>query len=89
MFLHVSVSHSVHRGACVAAGGHAWLWGGMHSCQGVCMVGGGMHGWGACMVAEGHVWLLGGVHGWGGMHGCWGMCMVVGGHAWDMMRYGQ
>ena len=38
MFLHLSVSHSVH------GGGRAWLQGGMHGCRGV-------HGWGACMVA--------------------------------------
>ena len=39
---------SVHRGGVVAWGG------GMHGCQGV------------CMVAGGHVWLLGGLHGcWG------------------------
>ena len=57
MFLHLSVSHSVHRGRCVwqgacVAGGHAW--------QRACMAGGhawqgGMHGRGVCM-AGGHVW---------------------------------
>ena len=61
MFLHVSVSHSVHRG------GHAWLPGGMHGCQGACVVVGG------CVVAGGHVWL----------HvGCawlWGAWVVAGG----------
>ena len=58
MFLHLSVSHSVH-------GGHAWLWGacmiaggvgvhdwGVHGCGSVCMVAWG----GACMVGGG-VWL--------------------------------
>ena len=45
-------------GACVVArrrvwlGGHMWLPGGMHGCQGV------------CMVAGGHVWLWGGGHVW-------------------------
>ena len=83
---------SVHRreGACVVAGGHAWLPGGMHGCRGVCVVVGGVHGcWGACVVARVCVWLLGvcmvaGGHGWllGGMHGCWGACIVAGGHAW-------
>ena len=43
MFLHLSVSHSVHRG------GRAWQ-GGMHG-RGAC-VAGGVHGVGAC-VAEG------------------------------------
>ena len=45
MFLHLSVSHSVHRGACVAGGmcgGGACVVGGMHSR--------GMHGRGACMA---------------------------------------
>ena len=57
MCLHLSVSHSVHGGACVArgacvAGGHVW--------RGVCAwhkgacVAGGMHDW-AC-VAGGHAW---------------------------------
>ena len=66
MFLHVSVSHSVHRGACVVAGGccvvaggvvvrgHAWLWGVVRGCGG------------------GHVWLQGGIHGCGGGH-AWDM----------------
>ena len=59
------------QGACVVAGGHAWLprehvW-----------LPGGMHGWGACVVAGGHAWLQG-VCVWlqGGMHGC------PAGHAW-------
>ena len=68
------------RGACMVAGGQAWLWGctwlqGWHAwlwghawLQGVCVV------VGVCMVV-------------GGMHGCrghawlWGACMVVGGGA--------
>ena len=71
MFLHLSVSHSVHRSGVRGCswGGHAWLllggmsgcsWGGMCSCSW-----GGVHGccWGVCVVAPG------------------------GGHAWDMMRY--
>ena len=76
MFLHLSVSHSVHKGgACVADGGHAWQ-GGMHG-RGACVVGGacvavggGMHGRGVCMVGVC-------VHGWGGMCGR-GACVVVG-----------
>ena len=79
MFLHLSVSHSLHRvGMC--GGGHAW-WGGMdgggHVCWGVCMAG-------ACMV---------GVHVAGG-HAWQGAC-VAGGHAChthppaDTMRYGD
>ena len=42
-------------GACMVAGGHAWLPGGMHGCGG--------HAWlqGACVVVGG-VWLWGGVH---------------------------
>ena len=42
MFLHLSVSHSVHREACVA--------GGMHG-RGAC-VERGMHGRGACVAGE-------------------------------------
>ena len=95
MFLHLSVSHSVHRGGmhgcrgvCVVAGGHAWLWR-------ACVVAGGMHGCreGACMVVGGCAWLqgvcmvVGGMRGCRGvciaagrgMHGCGGVCMVVGG----------
>ena len=71
----------------MVARGCAWLQGGVHGCQGACMVTrgvcvwllGGMHGCqGACMVAGGggHAWLL------QGMHGCWGACVVAGGHAW-------
>ena len=97
MFLHLSVSHSVHRGggACVVAGGACVVVGGRRGCggcawlQGVCMVAGGC-AWlqGVCMVA-GDVHGCGGdMHGCGGMHGCrgctwlWGACMVAGGHAW-------
>ena len=58
MFLHLSVSHSVHRG------GHAWLQEGMCGCEG-CMVEE------AYVVAGGCAWLQGGVCGWGGLHG-WG-----------------
>ena len=72
------VCHSVHglwggvvaRGACVVAGGCAWLPGGMCGC------------WGACVVAGGHVWLPGGMCACqGGMCGCQGACVLVGGHA--------
>ena len=63
------------QGACMVAGGHAWLLG-----EGACMVGRrGMHGW-----QGGHVWLACVVG--GGVHGCqgacvvaWGACIVVGG----------
>ena len=76
MFLHVSVSHSVHRGGvhgyrgcgcwgrCVVVG--AWLpRGGMCGCRGAYVV------VGACVVVREGVWV------------------VAGGHAWDMTRYGQ
>ena len=70
-------------GVCMVAGGHAWLWQGVHGCWGACMVvegcvvAGGMHGcWGACVVTGG------GMHGCGracmvvgGVHGCWGACI--------------
>ena len=77
MFLHVSVSHSIH------SGGRAWLWG-------ACMVVGGMHCcWGGVHGCGGHAWLPGGVCGLGGLHSCWGgMCGCgwgvhgCGGHAW-------
>ena len=71
MFLHLSVSHSVHRGACMVGGmhgcgGHVWL-------LGVCMVAGGVCGyWGACVVVRG-------MHGCQGLCGCRGVCMVMGG----------
>ena len=70
MFLHLSVSHSVHGGACMAGGmcgrGHVW--------QGACVAGdGGVHGRGACM-AGGHAW-QGGMHGRG--------ASVAGGHLWQ------
>ena len=73
------VCHSVHRGACMVAGGHVWFY------LGGC----------AWLLPGGHVWLLGGVcvvlfggHAWllpGGVHGCsggmrgfiWGACMVL------------
>ena len=38
----------VTRGACMVDRGCAWLLGGMHGCQGACVVAGG------CMVARGH-----------------------------------
>ena len=70
-------------GGCMVAGGHAWLWvcvhdwGGMHGCQGVCVVvatgcawvWGGVHGcWGHAWLLGGHAWL------WGGA-----ACVVAGG----------
>ena len=73
MFLHLSVSHSVHRG-----GGRAW--------QGVVSGQGDVHGWGQGGVCGGggHAW-QGGMH--GGGHAWQGTCMVggmhVGGHAWQ------
>ena len=57
-FLHLSVSHSVHRGSMCGQGG---IHGGG---SGACMVG-GMHGGGMC--GRGHAW-QGGMHG-RGMHG--------------------
>ena len=68
--------------------------GGLHGCQGVCVVAGGICGCrgvgGMCGCCWGHAWLLGacmvarGWHVWllGGMHGCLGACMAPGGHAW-------
>ena len=79
MFLHLSVSHSVH-GGMYMAGGRVVGWhasqGGMHG-RG-CAWQGGMHGrrmcvaGGACMP-RGHAW-------WGG-HRCQGAC-IAGGHVW-------
>ena len=62
-------------GTCVVAGRGAWLLGacmvaggvvvgGMHGCQGACVVAGGcIVAGGACVVAGGHAWLPGGMHG--------------------------
>ena len=64
-------------GACVVAGWHAWLPGGMHGCQrGCAWLPGGMHG------CQGHAWLPGGMSGCQGVWGCWEACMVARGHAW-------
>ena len=76
MFLHLSVSHSVHRGACVAGGGHAWQGGNVW--QGACMAG-GMHD-------RGHAW--GWRHAWQGGMCDRGACMAggmhgSGGHVWQ------
>ena len=79
MFLHLSVSHSVH-------------WGGACMAEGACMTGGkhgrghAWQGWeGACM-AGGHAWQEG-VHGKGG-HVWQGACMV-GRHAWQGSMHGK
>ena len=73
------------RGACMVArgcawlqggcGGHGWLLGGMYGChgEGVCMVVGGVHGYGGMHGCGGRVWL------WGCVYGCGGACVVVGG----------
>ena len=59
-------------GACMVAGGHVWLLGGICGCWG--------YAWlpGVCMVAGG-VWLLGACVVMGGMHGCGGACVAAGG----------
>ena len=86
-------------GACVVAGGAAWLlWGGLRGCFRGCVV---APGGGVCVVASR------GMHGCslGGVRGCsWGVCVVArghvwllqggmhgcsGGHAWDTTRYGD
>ena len=89
IFSEACVKNSVHGGACMVARGHAWLPGGMHSCQGACMVAQGMCmvavGGGGCVVARVCAWLPGGMCGCWGVCGCWGMCgcqgacMVAGG----------
>ena len=70
MFLHLSVSHSVHMGGACVVGWPAW--------QGVCVAGGhvwqGVHGRGGWCMEGGHVWQGGGVRAGdtateaGGMH---------------------
>ena len=70
IFLHLSVSHSVHEGACVAKGGHAWRGGGVcgeggHAWQRRACVAKG--GWGAC-VAKWGAWQGG--HAWQRGHVC-------------------
>ena len=72
MFLHLSVSHSVQGGACVAEG--ACMVGGMCG-RGVCM------GRGACMAGGGHAWQGGACMAEGNVHGR-GAC-AAGGHAWQ------
>ena len=64
-------------GACMVAGGHAWLLVGMCGCcRGIRGCRGSMHGcWGACVVARS------GMCGCQGVHGCWGVS-TVGGHTW-------
>ena len=91
MFLHLSVSHSVHGGAVRGQGGHVWwgvggMHGGGHACWG-CVAGG--------MCGGGHVWqgsmhgrgMHGGVHVWWG-HAWQGACMA-GGHAWHGGMHGR
>ena len=75
-YVFTGVCDSVHRGACVVAGGHTWLQGGVRG-WGACVVAGG-----ACMVAGGCVWLQRACVVVGGMRGYLGVCMVAGGHAW-------
>ena len=79
------------RGACMVAGGHAWLQGGLHGCRGACMVAGGpawllegLRGCWGCVVVGRHAWLLGACLVVGGMPGCRGW-----GGALDTTRYGQ
>ena len=51
--------------------------GGIHGCQG------------ACVVVGGHAWLLGGMHGWGGMHGCGRCAWLLGGmYGWQGGMHG-
>ena len=54
MFSHLSVSHSVHRGACIVGGmhsrGHVWQ-GGMHGRE-VCAASGACMARGACVAGE-------------------------------------
>ena len=69
-------------GACMVAGGHAWLPGGMHSCWGACVIArGACVVMGVCMVAGGCAWLqracvvVGASVVEGGMRGCGGACI--------------
>ena len=84
MFLHLSVSHSVHRGGACVARGRAW--------QGVCMARGAYMAGGTCMAGGGHVWQEG-MHGRGHVWGREGVCMAGGcachAHPPDTMRYGR
>ena len=86
MFLHLSVSHSVHEGG-VCGGGACVAWGdvgGMCGGGRGCVWQGGMHGRG--VHGRGHAWwgacvAWGGV--WGGMCGRGKGCVWQGGHAWQ------
>ena len=58
MFLHLSVSHSFHRGECVVAGGRARLWGAACVVARACVVVGVVGG--MCMVVGGSCIVAGG-----------------------------
>ena len=87
-------------GACVVAGGVAFMVAGGHVWlpRGACVVAGGhvwlprgawVVAWGVCVVARGACVVAGGpVWLLGGPAWLWGVCMA-GGHAWDTTRYGQ
>ena len=90
MFLHVSVSHSVHRGGMAGAGacvtGGVCGWGGGRACMAseVCMAGAcvavvGVHGRG----------VIGGMRGWGGACVAEGACMARGMCGWGWGLRGQ
>ena len=89
MFLHLSVSHSVHRGGACVAGGYAWqgvMCGrGGHACRGVC-VAGGVHGRGRGMHGRRGVCVAGGVCVVGGICGG-GVCMAGGMYATHIPRH--
>ena len=95
MFLHLSVSHSVHRGSVCGSrgmhgGGACRVGGGVHGRGRAYMAGEGVCGRGACLVGmcmAGGPCMVGvcmaGACVAGGMHG-WGMCAI--GRAWQGVR---
>ena len=82
MFLHLFVSHSVHRFGMCGKGCVCLV-------KGECMAKGGMHGEGACIVkGEGVCVAKGGMHGKGG-HAWQGAALQGGGHAWQGGEHGK
>ena len=84
MFLQVSVCpQEGEEGRAWLGGVCGWRGGCARLPVGACVVAGGVHGCqGACVVVGGHAWSRGVCVVVGGMHGCGEACMAAGGCAW-------